>query len=89
MNGDLRSEDYVERLVELSEQLRHAFPDYRCLRCGSDAFLLRLIVGDDEETFAETVETTCKLCGMVELHRVKLLNDSISAGHLPRGVDGQ
>lgn len=82
--------DYAGRLVELSTQLEQAFPEYRCLRCHSERFVLRLIVdpsSDGSETTVETLETTCKRCGMIELHLVKALTDGIVTKQLPRRAD--
>jgi len=87
MNEPL-DETSAARLHDAAMMLEEAFPDYRCLRCRSDRFLLRLLVpqGADADVF-ETIETTCKRCGMVETHRTRLLADAILSEHLPGSSD--
>ena len=73
----------------LRELVRDAFPDLRCLRCGSDDFYLKGMLDNlgtgqfvqgkpqsPDRDYESVLRLVCQRCGFVEHHSVQILQES-------------
>lgn len=64
-------DDALDALVDMAKAIDEAFPNLKCLRCGSEGFYL---VDTGVEGFGgKAVDLVCQRCGMVERHSWKIL----------------
>jgi hypothetical protein len=77
--GDFAPEAWRKEIEDARAALRKRFPNLRCLRCGSDDFLLRmwpdqsLVPGVASDADNRVVELICESCGFQEKHVVRLI----------------
>jgi hypothetical protein len=82
--ADVSPEAWTKEMEDARAALRRRFPDLRCLRCGTDDFLVRmwpdasLVPGVASSVDNRVVEIICENCGFQEKHVVKLLAASDS-----------
>jgi predicted nucleic-acid-binding Zn-ribbon protein len=73
----------------LRDLVREAFPDLRCLRCGSDDFFLKGMLDNlgtgefiegkplsSTQDYEQALRLVCQRCGFVEHHSVQVLQDA-------------
>lgn len=81
-------------MTQLAQALDVAFPDIKCLRCGSESFFLagpaqyvyqgRNDISKDVGLhryggpMIETVDLICRRCGMIESHALNILLEYVS-----------
>jgi transcription elongation factor Elf1 len=72
-------DNWTEELDEVKAAINRRFSNMKCLRCGNEAFGLR-IFADDTLKIIETTkrgnqlaEFICSSCGMIERHYISYL----------------
>jgi hypothetical protein len=71
--SDTTTEEWQKDAREAREYVRRRFPDFRCVRCNNDKFLMRVWRDVDlQPAFRDNriVEYICDNCGLVERHVV-------------------
>jgi len=82
-----RLDDEDLALEQAKGAVDSAFPDLRCLRCGNDAFTLRLLTNSAFLNAHRHVELTCERCGKIETYDLSFL-DQAAKPILTEAVDG-
>ena len=71
--SDAATEQWRKDSKEADAKLKERFPDFRCVRCGNDNFLMRVWRDNTlQPAFLDdrVVEYICDSCGLVERHVV-------------------
>ena len=72
-------DNWTEELDEVKAAINRRFPNMKCLRCGNEAFGLRIFADDSFKTIEPTkrghqlAEFICSSCGMIERHYIGYL----------------
>jgi predicted RNA-binding Zn-ribbon protein involved in translation (DUF1610 family) len=80
--SEIEVEQWRKDSDEARDRLRERFPDFRCVRCGNDNFLMRVWHDSTlRPAFSDDriVEYICDNCGLVERHVVAGLTEKLSS----------
>lgn len=80
--ADAKVDDWRKDSAEVLQTLEARFPDFRCVRCGNDNFLMRVWHDSTlQPAFIDDriVEYICDNCGLIERHVVAGLSGDMNA----------
>jgi predicted RNA-binding Zn-ribbon protein involved in translation (DUF1610 family) len=75
-------DEWAKDTAEARAKVRERFPDFRCVRCGNDNFLMRVWHDNTlQPAFSDdrVVEYICDNCGLIERHIVAGLTGKLSS----------
>ena len=80
--ADAKVDDWRKESAEVLQSLEARFPDFHCVRCQNDNFLMRVWHDSTLKpafTDDRIVEYICDSCGLIERHVVAGLSGDMSA----------